>query len=261
MGKIWMPGGGGGGDLDVITAVAPDVLNGKVIVDKDGNPLTGTMPNQGAVNQSLGVNSTYTIPAGYHNGQGKVTQNLATMAAQTINPSASQQTVSSSGKYMTGNVVVNAVSNLSAGNIKKGVVVGGVTGTWEGYVAAATDWYYRGTNNAGFSGGTGITLDTTQIIIGSTGNTRTLTASKSYNLTGYSYIYVDCTNDSIAARTFDIYFTVGTFKSSTLSIANGVTTTLAFPLTNANTTGAPVLIAGSIGSGSNALYVTRIRIS
>ena len=30
MGIIWMPGGGSGADLDVITAAAGDVLKGKV---------------------------------------------------------------------------------------------------------------------------------------------------------------------------------------------------------------------------------------
>ena len=50
MGKIYMTGGGGSADLDVVTAGAGDVLAGKVIVDKDGNPLTGTMANRGAVN-------------------------------------------------------------------------------------------------------------------------------------------------------------------------------------------------------------------
>ena len=43
MGKIWIPGGGDGADLDVITAASSDVRKGKVIVDKDGNPLTGIM--------------------------------------------------------------------------------------------------------------------------------------------------------------------------------------------------------------------------
>ena len=47
MGKILMPGGGGGADLDVITAGAEDVLAGKVIVDNNGEPLTGTMADQG----------------------------------------------------------------------------------------------------------------------------------------------------------------------------------------------------------------------
>jgi hypothetical protein len=119
-------------DLDVITVTSPDMLAGKVGVDKGGNPINGTMVNNGTVNQSLAINGTYTIPAGYHNGQGKITQGITTMGAQTINPTASQQTVSSSGKYMTGNVVVNGVSNLTAANIKKGQTVGGTAG--------ACDW-------------------------------------------------------------------------------------------------------------------------
>lgn len=46
MGKVIpMLGGGGGADLDVITAGAGDVLTGKVIVDRKGDPLTGTMSN------------------------------------------------------------------------------------------------------------------------------------------------------------------------------------------------------------------------
>ena len=47
MGRILMTGGGGGADLDVITAEADDILSGKVIVDKDGNPLTGTLTLSG----------------------------------------------------------------------------------------------------------------------------------------------------------------------------------------------------------------------
>ena len=43
MGMILMPGGGGGIDLDVVTAVAGDVLSGKVIVGADGEPITGTL--------------------------------------------------------------------------------------------------------------------------------------------------------------------------------------------------------------------------
>ena len=109
---IIMCGGGRGADLDVVTAGRPDVLAGKVIVDKDGEPLTGTMVNRGAVSQALGVNGTYTIPEGYHNGSGKVTQSIATMGGQTITPGSSQQTISCSGKYMTGNIVVNAVTKF-----------------------------------------------------------------------------------------------------------------------------------------------------
>lgn len=150
MGKVWLPGGGGGADLDAVTAGKSDVLAEKVIVDKDGEPLTGTMPDRGAINTSLEINSTYTIPEGYHNGLGKVTQSIATMGGQTVNPMASQQIVSTNGKYLTGNVTVNGVSNLTAANIKKGVNVGGTVGTFEGYVPTATDLYLRGNNIAGW---------------------------------------------------------------------------------------------------------------
>lgn len=40
-----MPGGGGGADLDVVTAGAGNVEAGKVIVGPDGEPLTGTLRN------------------------------------------------------------------------------------------------------------------------------------------------------------------------------------------------------------------------
>ena len=39
---------------------------------------------------------------------------------------------------------------ITAGKIKKGEVIAGVTGTWEGYVANPTDLYYKGSNPAGF---------------------------------------------------------------------------------------------------------------
>lgn len=213
MSKCILLKGGGGADLDVITAESGDILDGKVIVDKEGNPLTGsltltgsatasqvlngatfyntnaktketgTMPNNGAVAPSaLGAGGSYTIPVGYHNGSGRVTvQSLATMTAsgdatagqilsgkkayvdgtlltgsmtdrgaqtKTITPSASAQSYTIPAGYHNGSgkVSVPAVSNLTAANIKKGVVVGGVTGTWNGYVATATDLYIRGNN-------------------------------------------------------------------------------------------------------------------
>jgi len=216
--------GGSGADLDVVTAGVPDVLAGKVIVGADGEPLTGTMANNGAVSQALNAGGSYTIPTGYHNGSGKVTANslssqtsgtstatqilsgytawvngskitgsIASLAGQTITPSASQQTVSSSGKYMTGNVVVNAVSNLSAGNIKKGVVVGGVTGSWEGYVAGATDLYYRGNNVSGWYASTNVSssaFGAGQITI-EMYNGSAVIVSGNVNLVGKNYLNIE----------------------------------------------------------------------
>lgn len=124
--------GAGELDLGVISAGSGDVLASKVIVDKDGNPITGTLTLTGnASDGQVLAGSTYysTDP------KTKRTGTMLSMGAQTINPTASQQTVSSSGKYMTGNVVVNGVSNLTSENIKKDAVVGGVTG--------ACDYAYR----------------------------------------------------------------------------------------------------------------------
>lgn len=171
MSKIWIPGGGGGVDLDVTTAQAGDILAGKVIVGPDGEPLTGTMPNRGAVSQVLPINGSYTIPAGYHNGSGKVTQSIPTRGAATIIPSTANQTAISAGYYASGNVIVAGDPNLQAGNIKKGARIFGVTGTFEGLVTSPYYLWRRGSFQNGqsmsFGRGDNITGAALYIISGS----------------------------------------------------------------------------------------------
>lgn len=202
---------GGGADLDAVTAGAGDVLAGKVIVDKDGEPLTGTMPNRGAVNQSLGVNGVYTIPAGYHNGSGKVTQNIpvqgadvsGTDRARATNMSNWEGTVNlgvRNGYYLNGvNWIQGSLPNYSAGNIKKGVNMGGVVGTFEGYVPTATDLYLRGNNIAGFVKDSSynpgsLTFDAGQITLG----TNATRISANLNFVGKTYLNVQCTSGYFA---------------------------------------------------------------
>ena len=62
------------------TAAAGDILKDKKAV-VNGSPVTGTMANQGAKTANLNCGGSYTIPAGYHNGSGKVTAN--SLASQT----------------------------------------------------------------------------------------------------------------------------------------------------------------------------------
>lgn len=62
-------------------ATAANVLAGKTFTNDDGIKYTGTMTNHGEVIHTLAAGETYMIPAGYHNGGGKVTAN--TLAAQT----------------------------------------------------------------------------------------------------------------------------------------------------------------------------------
>lgn len=94
-------------------SVAADVLAGKTFSNDADTGLTGTMPNNGAVSQSLGINGTYNIPAGYHNGSGKVTQSITTKGAATYNPSTSAQTITA-GQYLSGAQTIAATTGTSA---------------------------------------------------------------------------------------------------------------------------------------------------
>ena len=61
-------------DVSGVTTTAANVLDGTYFVDKTGALVEGTMPDKGAVNATIdGLTTTsYTIPAGKHNGSGKV---------------------------------------------------------------------------------------------------------------------------------------------------------------------------------------------
>lgn len=106
------------------TAAVGNVLKGKTFNSANGIGLTGTMTDNGAVSQTLGINGSYTIPAGYHNGSGKVTQSITTKAAATYGAKTTAQTISA-GQYLSGAQTIAAVTqtNLAAENIVKGVTV------------------------------------------------------------------------------------------------------------------------------------------
>lgn len=84
------------------TAIASEILADKTAY-KNGSKLTGTMTNRGAVTGTIStVSGEYTVPQGYHDGSGKVSIDSTEQA------------------------------KLIAGNIKAGVEVLGVTGTYGG---------------------------------------------------------------------------------------------------------------------------------
>lgn len=79
----------------------------------DGTLYTGSMANNGAVSATLAANGSYIIPAGYHNGSGKVTQNLPTQGADTFYPSSSTRTIISAGTYCTGAIKIGPNSGVA----------------------------------------------------------------------------------------------------------------------------------------------------
>lgn len=183
-------------DLSGITAAAEDILAGKKSVDATGAEITGTMTNNGAWTSTKTSNGSVTIPAGYHNGSGKVSVNVSTStsagaldtpsinfdttngkftatskvktsgyigtsetktASYTINrylggeytPTKASRTVSLTGKYCTGDVVIKGDNNLVPENIKKNIFLFGEKGTYAGdggYVTGTIEPKYSNGN-------------------------------------------------------------------------------------------------------------------
>ena len=85
------------------------------------------------INSSGLITATATQTPGYvAAGSKSATKQLAFQAAKTITPTTTNQTAVSSGYYTGGSITVAGDSNLVAGNIKSGVSIFGVNGTYEG---------------------------------------------------------------------------------------------------------------------------------
>ncbi|MBU5441199.1 hypothetical protein [Paenibacillus sp. MSJ-34] len=66
-------------------AAAGEVLAGRTFSKAGQAGIAGTMPNRGAVSQTITQqNGQYTIPAGYHNGAGKVIAQFANLIASNV---------------------------------------------------------------------------------------------------------------------------------------------------------------------------------
>lgn len=96
-------------DVSATTATAADVLATKVFIAANGTTTTGTMPNNGAVSKTLDAatdNQSYTIPAGYHNGNGKVT---IVLEEKTATPTTTTQNITPTAGKVLSKVTVSAI--------------------------------------------------------------------------------------------------------------------------------------------------------
>lgn len=163
-------GGSSGSGVDVsgVTATASDVLAPKVFVDSTGAEQTGAIVTKTA-DDLTASGATVTVPTGYYasdvsksvatatqatpsisvsssgvitasatqsagyvsSGTKSATKQLSTKSATTYTPGTSNQTISS-GYYLTGTQTIQGDSNLVASNIKSGVSIFGVSGSYSG---------------------------------------------------------------------------------------------------------------------------------
>lgn len=96
-------------DVSNVDAVAGDVLAGKTIVTANGTEVVGTMVNRGAVSKTLDAttgNQSYTVPAGYHNGNGTV---AITLEEKSATPSGSAQNITPTSGKVLSKVTVAAI--------------------------------------------------------------------------------------------------------------------------------------------------------
>lgn len=102
------------------------------------------------------ITAKATQSAGYvAAGTKQATKQLTTQAAKTVTPGKSDQTAVASGRYTTGAIIVKGDSALEPGNIKSGVSIFGVPGSYTG---------------SGGGGGDGGSIETCQVTFDITTN-------------------------------------------------------------------------------------------
>ena len=98
-----------------------DAAAGNILATKtawvNGSQITGSMTNQGSKSTSLNAGRSYTVPAGYHDGTGKITAN--TLASQTAGTAAAGHILSGktawvAGSRLTGTLAVQNISSVTA---------------------------------------------------------------------------------------------------------------------------------------------------
>lgn len=189
-----------------------------------------TVKPDGIIIASVYQNEGYVL-----SGEKSAKHPLNTQSGKTVTPSTTQQTAVASGKYTTGNVYVAGDNNLNSGNIKSGVSIFGVTGTY-----ADKAKVYVAKNIKPTAMGSGSTNRSFEI--SASGISKLINASNSdtafpsslYGVRPMAVIIAAFSQYSTTASLCEAYFTDNTYKYGGALyryVGNGVSTTTLDPNT------------------------------
>ena len=130
-------------------ATAGQILTGYSAYVK-GSKINGSMTNQGAKTSTLNCGKSYTIPAGYHNGSGKITAN--SLASQTSATATAEQILSGKTAWVNGNKITGTAvisdTHVVLGNATPSESIYSITGNdgsyahiWSGLPGANISQY------------------------------------------------------------------------------------------------------------------------
>ena len=203
---------------DAPDTVKGDNLLGYISADAaDAYPLKGVQDNKYYIRIS-GSDADVTAGkmlsgiVGYTNN-GKVIGSIQSQAAQTITPGASDKTIAS-GKYLSGTQTIKGDANLLAENIKNGVSIFGVIGSFAGESSGGSKTA-QGTVTGAESGA--VTIDTGLDNV----STFVLFCHKSASTSGViSAAYADGTTTGVGVSYSQYFKTVG-YSSGTIAVEGG----------------------------------------
>lgn len=110
-------------------AGAGDTLSGKIITSSSGFKVSGSMTNQGAKTTSLNCGGSYTIPAGYHNGSGKITAN--SLSSQTSATAVAGNVVKDKTGWVNGSKITGTLTSYTGSTNRKTISPSSSTQTWK----------------------------------------------------------------------------------------------------------------------------------
>lgn len=172
---------GTSGDADVSSAdirLGKKAYNGTTLV-------TGTMPENVAVAETLAAGEAYVIPQGYHDGTGKVTAD--SLASQTDGTATAAQILSGKTAYVDGKKVTGSMGNKAGTTVEASAVTQDDTNTYFNVPAAG----YYDTNSKVYTPNSN--LGKLKECMELTNNTKMIIAYAYFNFIPYN-----CNQESVA---------------------------------------------------------------